>query len=276
MFRILIVLLLLVTVVHSAEQQKRIISLAPSITEIMCALDQQKLIVGVTDFCKDPYKKTDFSRMSIGGIINPNIEKMLKLRPDVVILLKGKSEHAAKLQKYGLKVIELDHMNLDGVFKSIKKLGEVCGVKERADELYSTLSKHLGKKDFSKGPRVLLTITRLSSQSNIRLWVAGNDGFYSRLLNLCGAQNAYQEDAKFQQVTLEALIKMDPDVIILLRDKMKPEEQELEIKFWKKLPTLKAVKNNNFHIITGDEIMIPGPRFPLILEKFQKALQKDE
>lgn len=276
MLRILLILLFLGTVVRSAEQQKRIISLAPSITEMICALGEQKSLVGVTDFCKDPFKKTDFNGMSVGGIINPNIEKMLKLRPDAVLLLKGKSEHAAKLQKYGLKVIELDHMNLDGVFKSIKRIGEVCGVEKRADELYSSLAKHLEKKDFSKGPKVLLTITRLSSQSNIRLWVAGNDGFYSKLLNLCGAQNAYQEDAKFQQITLEALIKMDPDVIILLRDKMKPEEQELEIKFWKKLPTLKAVKNNRFHIITGDEIMIPGPRFPLILEKFQKALPKDE
>ena len=82
-----------------------------------------------------------------------------------------------------------------------------------------------------------------------------------------------QENEKFTQVSIESIIKMNPDVIILLRDKMTDEEKEQEINFWKKLPSLKAVSEGSFHIITGDEIMIPGPRFPSVLKKFQAVLE---
>ena len=247
--------------------------MAPSLTEIFCALDLQQSIVGVTDFCKDPYKKTDFSDLRVGGIINPNFEKMLKVKPTVVFTLKSKGDKTLKLNSYGMKVVRLDHVNLDGVFKSILVIGKECGVEERAQKLHDKLKALLVEKDFSKGKKVLVTISRLSSQSNIRLWVAGNDGFYSRLLNLCGAQNALAQNEKFTQISVESLIKLNPDVIILLRDKMSAEEQAQEKEFWKKLPALRAVSEGQFHIITGDEIMIPGPRFPSILEKFKAVLE---
>ncbi|MCM8526853.1 MAG: helical backbone metal receptor [Lentisphaeraceae bacterium] len=255
--------------VFSADKTQRVISLAPSLTEILCALDLQENIVGVTDFCKDPYKQTDFSKLRVGGIINPNFEKMLKSKPSVVFTLKSKGNKTLKLNSYGMKVVTLNHINLDGVFNSILVIGKECGIEEKAQALHDRLKALLVEKDFSNGKKVLVTISRLSSQSNIRLWVAGNDGFYSRLLNLCGAQNILQENEKFTQVSIESIIKMNPDVIILLRDKMTDEEKEQEINFWKKLPSLKAVSEGSFHIITGDEIMIPGPRFPSVLKKFQ-------
>ena len=260
---------------QAEKTPQRIISLAPSITEILCSLDLQEKIVGVTDFCKDPYKNRDFQKLRVGGIINPNFEKMIKSRPDVIFTLKGKGDLASKLEKYGLKVITLDHVNLDGVFKSILTIGQTCAVKEKADTLHAGLSSHLVEKDYSQGKRVLITISRLSAQSNIRLWVAGNDGFYSRLLNLCGAKNALEKNERFSQINVEALIKLNPDVIILLRDKMSDKEKQEEIEFWKKLPTLKAIKEKQFHIITGDEIMIPGPRFPSVLKKFKAVLNNE-
>lgn len=259
----------------SADKELRIISLAPSLTEVLCALGLEKNIVGVTDFCKDPYKKTDFSALRVGGIINPNFEKMIKAQPTVVFTLKSKGDKTRKLNSFGMKIITLDHVTLDGIFTSILKVGQECGIAEKAQKLHAELKKELIEKDNSNGKKVLITISRLSSQNNIRLWVAGNDGFYSRLLKMCGAQNVLKHNDKFSQISVEALIKMNPDVIMLLTDKMSEDEKAQEKIFWEKMATLKAVKNRQFHIVTGDEIMIPGPRFPLVLKKF-KAILTDE
>ncbi len=269
-----IYLFLAVSVFAEIKPQK-VLSLAPSITEILCALDLQRNIVGVTDFCKDPYKNTSFKGLSVGGLINPNFEKILKSRADIVFTLKGKADHAAKLEKFGMKVITLDHVDLDGIFKSIQKIGDVCGAGQKAAVLNKNLSSFLKKSEVSKETDVLITISRLSIQSNIRLWVAGNDGFYSRLLNICGAKNAIQNKARFSQISLEAMMKMDPEYIILVIDKLSEKEKLAEKRSWQKLANLKAVKNNKFYIITGDELMIPGPRFPSVLKKFKAVLNNE-
>ncbi|MCH2205462.1 MAG: helical backbone metal receptor [Lentisphaerales bacterium] len=273
MKKFLLVLILLSIPAFAEKVPKRIISLAPSITEILCSLDLQKKIVGVTDFCKDPYKNTNFKGKSVGGLINPNFEKMIHLKPDVIFTLKGKADHTAQLRKYGLNVVVLQHQNLEGVFDSIKIVGEKCGNAAIANKLHKDLQSLL-KEPKSDGRKVLVTISRLSSQANIRLWVAGNDGFYSKILNLCGVENAITGQDKFSQITPEALVRINPDEIIFLKNVFTEEEKAAELKAWQKFASLKAIKENRFHFIIGDEVLIPGPRFPALLEKFKKALHK--
>lgn len=274
MNKILLSLLLICSSVFADNSPQRIISLAPSVTEILCSLDLQEQIVGTTDFCKDPYRNIDFSAQKLGGMINPNFEKILKVKPDVIFTLKGKSNHTHKLKKYGLTVIELDHSNLDGVFASIKIVGEYCQKEAEATKLFDSLKALLVEPETTSDKTVLITISRLSTQANIRLWVAGNDGFYSKILALCGFKNAHQNKEKFSQMSSEALIQLNPDIIIFLRDKLTDKEKDAETKAWQKFSSIKAIQNNEFHIITGDEILIPGPRFPLVLEKFKKILHK--
>jgi iron complex transport system substrate-binding protein len=272
---IILSLLLLASSAFAEKAPTRIISLAPSITEILCSLDLQERLVGVTDFCTDPYKKTNFSKHSVGSLLSPNFEKIIKSRPDLVITLKGKSSHTLKLRKFGLQVIELDHINIDGIMNSLSSLGKLCQVEPRAEKLKKTLMLALVKEDIAHGQKVLLTITRLSSLSNIRVWVAGHDGFYSRLLETCGAQNAYTGKKSFAQISAEALIQTNPDIIFFIIDKISAENKLMEQNFWKKhFSTLKAVKNDKFFIISGDEMLIPGPRFPLIIKKFKSVLKK--
>ena len=263
----------------TAEDKKKtpskIISLAPSITEILCALDLQDKLVGVTDFCKDPYNSTDLSEKSVGGIINPNFEKIIKSNSDLIFLLKGKGDLGEKLGKVNKNIVTLEHVDLNGVFKSILRIGDICGVQQKAKSLHEKLSALLVEKDSSEGPQVLLTISRLSTQSNIRLWVAGNDGYYSRLLNLCGARNVIEDEGKFSQISMEKIIKLNPEYIFLLIDKLAEKDQRLEKEYWQKFSTLRAVQNNKFFIIIGDEVMIPGPRFPSVLKKFKAALNHE-
>jgi iron complex transport system substrate-binding protein len=273
--KIFFIVLLCCSTICAENGPKRIISLAPSITEILCSLGLQERIAGVTDFCIDPYKKTNFTEISVGSLLSPNFERILKAKPDLILTLKGKSSHTVKLRQFGLKVLELNHINLDAIMSSIQTIGDSCEVSDRSNKLIKELNASLIKEDILKGKKVLLTITRLSSLSNIRLWVAGNDGFYSRLLNTCGGQNAYTGKNSFAQISAEALIQTNPDVIIFITNKLSEEEILEEKNFWKKnFPTLKAVKNNQYLIITGDEMLIPGPRFPSILTKLKKALKK--
>lgn len=254
-------------------KQKRIISLAPSISETLCALELQASIVGATDFCIDPYKQTNLKKLTVGGLMNPNFEKMIQLKPDVIFTLEGKTTHTEKLRKYGLNVVVLNHQNLEGIFKSIQTIGKHCGKTEKADQLYKKL-KSLIVKTQKDGRKVLVTISRLSTQANVRLWVAGNDGYYNKILELCGVENVIQDEQKFSQITPEALIRLNPDEIISLRNELTEKEKKAEIEAWKKFSSLKAIRDNKFHIITGDEVLIPGPRLPKLLEKFKSTLSK--
>ena len=275
MKKIFIFLTFLTFSVFAEKAPERIISLAPSITEVLCSLNLQKKIVGATDFCIDPYSKTDFKEKSIGSLLSPNFEKIIKLKPDVILSLKGKSSHTVKLRQFGLKVIELNHVDIDGIMSSISKIGKLCLVETYAKKLTAQLQEALSPENIANGQKVLITITRLSSQSNIRLWVAGNDGFYSKLLEACGAENAYTGNKTFEQVSAESLIRTNPDSVIYITNEISAANQQVEKKFWKeKLSTLKAVRNNKYFIITGDEMLIPGPRFPSILSKFKTVLKK--
>ena len=273
MKKYLLVLVLFCTSVFAEKVPERIISLAPSITEILCSLDLQEKIVGATDFCKDPYKQTNFDGKSVGGLLNPNFEKMIQLKPDVIFTLRGKSDHTTKLRKFGLNVVVLEHLNLDGVFKSIKTIGELCGNSEAAVKLFNNLNS-LFKEPKPDGRKVLVTISRLSTKANVRLWVAGNDGFYSKIIILCGVENIITGEDKFSQITPEALVRLNPDEIIFLKNVFTEEEKVAELRAWQKFSSLKAIKENRFHFIIGDEVLIPGPRFPLVLGKFKQALTK--
>ena len=273
MKKVLFILLFAGMTLFAEQTQKRIISLAPSISEILCALELQNNIVGATDFCIDPYKQTNLKKFTVGGLMNPNFEKMIQLKPDVIFILDGKTTHTEKLRQYGLNVVVLNHQSLEGIFKSIQTIGRHCDKAQEADELYKKLNS-LIVKTRKDGRTVLVTISRLSTQANIRLWVAGNDGYYNKILEICGVENVIQEEKKFSQLTPEALIRLNPDEIILLRNELSDEEKKAEIEAWKKFSSLKAIRDNKFHIITGNEVLIPGPRFPILLEKFKSTLSK--
>ena len=117
---------------------KKIISLAPSITEILFALGLDEEIAGVTNFCD--YPETALSKPKIGGFINPSIEKIISLKPDLIIGIRdgNRMETIQRLNDFGLTVYLVDPIGFDGVVKTILNIGEILQRQEESKKLQKT------------------------------------------------------------------------------------------------------------------------------------------
>ncbi len=116
---------------------KRIVSLAPSITEILFGLGLDSEIAGVTDFCD--YPKACLTKPKIGGFVNPSLEKIVSLKPDLIIGIRdgNREETIQRLRDLGLSVFRVDPNGYDGVMKTIRNLGEIAGREEGAGRIVS-------------------------------------------------------------------------------------------------------------------------------------------
>src|SRR5215471_9448582 len=119
----------------------RIVSVAPSITEILFALGAGDQVVGVTTYCK--YPEAAKAKPKIGGYTTPSLEAILALRPDQVIMMKNRPDVAQKLRRAGIDVVELQPENLSGIYESIRVIGEKVGAASRARSLIQSIEGQL-------------------------------------------------------------------------------------------------------------------------------------
>src|SRR6185369_7474992 len=119
----------------------RIVSVAPSITEILFALGGGDQIVGVTNYCN--YPEAAKAKPKVGGYTTPSLEAILALRPDRVIMMKNRPDIGQKLRQTGIDVLELQPENLAGIYESIQRISEKVGVPERGRSLTQSIRKEL-------------------------------------------------------------------------------------------------------------------------------------
>ena len=262
-------------ILSGVAKEKRFVSLAPSITEILFSLGQEKHLVGVTDFCKDPSGKTDLSQRCIGGIIQINYEAILAKKPSFVFVLNDQIDASKKLKKLGIKTLVVNHRSYEAVLESYLSIGKACNENKKALALHKKISTNISLlKKPKKKVRVLVTISSLYGQNNVILWSVGQEKFYNKFISLCGATNAYTGQLRYAQLAPEGLLSIDPDMIIILSPLLSKEKQKLEIKAWQKLSFLKAVKNKNVKIINHPSTLIPGSQIDKVLEQFSKAINE--
>src|SRR5205823_750263 len=142
----------------------RIVSGAPSITEILCALGAGDQVVGDTTYCNFP--EAAKAKPKVGGYTTPSLEAILALRPDQVIMMKNRPDVAQKLRQTGIDVLELQPENLAGIYEAIQVIAEKIGVPARGQALIQSIRKQLD--GFSAGttgpagpkPKVLFIVGR--------------------------------------------------------------------------------------------------------------------
>ena len=129
----------------------RIVSLAPSITELLFALDLGDRIVGVTDWCAYPPAACD--KPSVGGHVDPNLEAVLRTRPDLVVVETANAEVVAGLAALGLPALRVEHRDVAGILASVTQAGAACGVADRARTLRAGLeARPRGRSSWWGGP----------------------------------------------------------------------------------------------------------------------------
>lgn len=245
----------------------RIISTAPSVTEMLYALGLGDRVVGVTTFCHYPPEVRE--KPKIGTYMYPNLETMLELRPDLVVVLQEHTGLGERLRKVGLTVLELHHNSLEGIFESLRVLGKRAGVEETAEKRVAAIQTALDaiRSRANNLPRrgVMFIIGR--TPGTIRdLMVVGRGSFLNALMAIAGGRNLFSDSAAFYpKIGLEELYAGRPEVIIDMGDMSDTDQVTEEHKrsvaaLWQQYPMVPAVQAGRVYAVANDIFVVPGPR----------------
>lgn len=253
----------------------RIVSLSPSITEILYELGLGKRIVGVTDYCTFPEDVRNKAR--IGGYLNINYEAIILLEPDLVIVPLDYSEEVKDLlDKAGIGSMIVDTHTVDSILDTMEKIGQRCGVENKAEEITARIRSdidRLSKKAKKRSARRVMIVVGRNKGSFGNLYIAGKKTFYNELLNILGCENVYaKEGIAYPALSLEGVLRLNPDIIIEMLPNCLDEEKSEVAAEWHFLKDVNAVKNNKIYIFNQDYVCIPGPRFTLILKDIEEIL----
>jgi iron complex transport system substrate-binding protein len=256
------------------EHPQRIVTLAPSVTETVFSVGLGKEVAGVTSFCRYPPEVMNLPK--VAGFSDVNVEAILRLRPDLVILPVDKVQTEAELTRLGLTVMPMDTRTLPGLLAAVEELGKATNHRKEADEVISRIRDAINfAQNNAKGkerPKVLFSV--MHSYAGLgyisEITAAGDDGFFSYLINICGGVNAYQGALSFPTLSREAIFKLNPDVII---DLVRSEEEAAEASLgWLSLSSVSAIKNGRLHMFTDESDTVPGPRAYLTIRKTALAI----
>ncbi|MEO0109710.1 MAG: helical backbone metal receptor [candidate division WOR-3 bacterium] len=240
----------------------RVISLVPSITEIIYALGKESYLVGNTVYCD--YPEAAKKVYKVGDFANPSLEKIYALKPDLVFLtLPTQKIIQDKLTGLGIKTFASCPKDLLSFLKEIKEIGKFLGAEKEADSLSQYLKSGIERIHFPP----LKIYVEISPQPLITI---GKDSFLSDLLTHCGLENIFSDlIEEYPMVKIEDVIKRDPDVILILHPLAEKEDMAKRIGFDK----IKAVKEGKIiSSFNPDLLLRPGPRIVIGLDSLKKIL----
>jgi len=259
---------------------KRIISLAPSITEVLFSLGAGGRVVGITRYCDFPPETAGIEK--VGGYFDINYEAILAAEPDLVIILAEHDEPGAYLAEFGIRVMSVDHSSVGGILDSIRVIGRVLEVEAAAAELVAGLEKRVERISMVTSgrnrPRVMVAIGRGMERGSMgNVYISGRDGFYDELITLAGGENVYQDKTlKFPALSVEGVVRLNPEVIVEMLPDVKGAEKVDQIaEKWRSIPSVDAIEKERLYMFVGDFVVVPGPRFILLLEKMAKVLHPE-
>ena len=254
--------------------------MAPNLTEMIYDIGAEEQLVGVTDFCKFPMAAN--SKEKVGGWINPNYEKILSLKPDLVVSLQFHGQAVDTLKKLKVPVLVVDCQTVQDILNAYEVLGKKLGHELDARRGKAAIERRLAKaKSRAKKhkPVDVLFVIGHSPGTLDQLYGVGPKNFVDELVTLVGGVNILA-DAKepYPLISKEQLIKRDPEVIIdsIPSDEMSPKQAQAAKESWKKFSQLKAVRKNHVFILTRDEFLIPGPTMAGLAEYLSKIFSQVE
>ena len=250
-----------------ANHPKRIISLAPSITEILFSINLEDEIVGVTEFCDFPEKAKEKTKV---GYAKPNIESIVALQPDLILAPKSfmRADLLRKLEQLKIPTFILEAHTVEEIMAHIKLLGRMMGKTEVANERTTSLRRQIteisGRLKGRERPSLLYVIN-----SNPLITV-GPGSFIHHLIELAGGRNAAEQaTAPYPRLTMEEVLRQNPDILLFPVGRFEgiPQAEQDQ---WKRWNTLAAVQKNKLFQVRSDLLNRPGPR---IIEGFKQLVR---
>jgi iron complex transport system substrate-binding protein len=255
----------------------RIVSLVPATTEILFAIGTGDRVAGVGSYDRFPPEVEALPK--VGGLIDPDTERILALRPDLVITYATQTELQQQLDRAGVAFFSYRHRALPDVIETVRMLGARVGAKEPAEALASRMERELAEvRDSVEGrprPSVLLVFGRdPGSLRNVH--ASGGYGFLADILEIAGGDNVFASiDRESVQVSTERLLSLRPDVIIeLVYDAAGAGSPARLPEDWRALPSIPAVRAGRVHVLRGDEFVVPGPRVVVAARRIAETLHQ--
>ena len=260
-----------------AEPCARIVSLAPSVTEVLFELGLGSKIVGVTRYCRYPPEAQAIGK--VGGFYDMSLENLLALKPTYVFGLRENAEIRQSASRFGVPSQEVDHTTVEGIKKSFVAIAETCGVKQRAtDKLAQLEQRERAVRAQMQGfpsRKTLVIVGRMHEGNSLSgVYVSGKDGFYSGVLEILGLKNVNADmTVAIPMLSPEGLLALSPEVIMEIVNTDDPESPAGEASPWKRYSTLPAVRSDRIFVFREDYASIPGPRYIMLVEEFARRLR---
>ncbi len=244
---------------------KRIVSLAPSLTECMFALENGNKLVGVTKYSDYPPQAVQLPK--VGSYVNLDLEKIVSLQPDLCLATKDGNPIKVidRLEELGIPVYALDPRNLSTVMETINELGQLLKAQKKSSKVVQGMKKRveLIKKRVAKTnsrPRVFFQIGSSPIVS------VGSRTFIHELIKLAGGVNVAAGSVDYPRFSSEEVLILNPDIIVI--NSMTRDQQILEWakQRWSEFPNLPAVKKKQIYGVNSDYFNRAGPRLVKGLE----------
>ena len=237
----------------------RIISFAPSITEMIYALGGEERLVGVTSWCNWPPRARE--KTAVGDMMNPNFERMVSLKPDLAVMIGSRpGPLLKKFEALNIPVICFRDETVADIQRVVKVLGQLLECPSRADSLNREIDSQLAgikaavdSVPLEKRPKVFAEL------GSSPLFAAGDSSFIGQMIALAGGINVTGNiPSSYAAVNPELVAKSDPDIIIVLHPQTGKKEIEQRLG-WQ---NISAVRNGRIYPgLDQDVILRPGPRF---------------
>ena len=265
-----------------AAAPQRIVSTAPSITEMLYALGLGDRVAGVTNYCRYPPEAR--LKPKIGDYTSPNLEAIAALKPDLVIIQTNPVRLAERLAALRLKTVEINQEDLAALYNSIRVVGGATGAEAEAARLTESIRGKLeqirGRAAGLPRTRVMFVVGRTPNRLN-GLVVAGKASYLNEIIQTAGGENVFHDaPGAYPTVSLEEVLGRNPDVVVDIGDmsdgaSVTEDHKREVVQLWGTVPSLAAVKQRRVFAVGPDIFLVPGPRIVEAAEAFLEMLHPD-
>jgi iron complex transport system substrate-binding protein len=258
---------------------RRIVSVIPATTEMIFAMGAGSRLVAVGSFDKFPPDAVTLPK--VGALLNPDTERILSLRPDLVIVYGTQTELKRSLDRASIPYYSYQHRAMPDIMATIRSLGSRIGFAAQAEALASGIERDLAQVRTRvagrKRPRTLLVFERDPSTLQ-NIYASGGYGFLADLLDVAGGDNVFGDiNKQAVQASAEMILARRPDVIIELRygDNARLADPARDLETWSPLGAVPAVRTKHIHVLVGDQFVVPGPRIVEAARELGRALHPE-
>lgn len=251
---------------------ERIITLSPSINEIVFALGSGNQIVANTQYCNFPTESINIPK--VGGYSSVSLEKLLVAKPTIILAQDYDKELISNIKKLKLNIKTFQTNNLESIQNTIMAIGKLLNKSKKAQELNEGIHSSLvSLKNIVSDKKILIVISPRKDLNKI-IYVGGNNLYFNDIIESSGNKNAYSSSSLAQPiVNVEKIIKMNPDIIIMLAPYIKQRnitKKELK-KDWLNLP-INASRNKLIYVVDKEYAGIPSNRVVKFIDDFKGIL----